>query len=241
MRVGIVCEGATDFITTSSFLTHSMLRRGLHIDFIDLQPGLDKTSEMNSGWSNALLWLERNPLKSRKNNILGSGLFSGSLSWKKCDVILIQLDCDCREDEGFHIFLKKRSVNLKNLQQHDKICEDLTEALLRLSELNQEQCADERHIICCVTHNSESWCIAALSDTADRPVEQIDLSETSEIYLNSVSNYPISEAIPVSRRVKDRNLRTQFCNDNKSLSERVEARSETYRTLVDQACALAQK
>lgn len=239
MRVGIVCEGSTDFITISSFLEKSL--KAVHIDaeFIDLHPGLDKSSEKNSGWSNALLWLEKNPLKSRKNNILGGGLFGGNLSWKKCDTILIQIDSDCLNEDGFSNFLKKRDFNVGNPSACEEKIIQVNNAILHLAGLSKDKCTIERHITCCAAHNSESWCIAALQDDEERMVEHISLGETNEIILHILSNYPEASSIREERRIKDRDLRQRFCNEYSSEFARVEARSTTYKTLVSDARALA--
>lgn len=235
MRIGIVCEGATDYITISKFLTASLKKREIDVDFIDLHPGLDKTSEKNCGWSNALLWLERNPLKYRKNSILGSGLFSSSLAHKKCDVILIQIDCDCVQNDDFKNFIRKRGIEIENSDNFREKVQVIIGVVKAISGLEGHDVDEECHILSAAAHNAESWCIGALVQVEDKFVEEIELEETNEILLSEISKIKVSADIAEERRLKDRSLRMIVCDLLISNILEIEKCSFTYSYLVESA------
>ncbi|MEG3081713.1 hypothetical protein R3F64_17810, partial [Halomonas sp. 5021] len=45
MRVGVVCEGATDFVVISHFLGSSVESAGINIDIFAIQPPSDNTKK----------------------------------------------------------------------------------------------------------------------------------------------------------------------------------------------------
>lgn len=72
MRIGIVCEGATDTHAIVSFLGASLKSRGVGAAFVGLQPNMDRTSP-NGGWGLVLMWFEKNPASSRGKTYFGRG------------------------------------------------------------------------------------------------------------------------------------------------------------------------
>jgi hypothetical protein len=108
-RIGVVCEGPTDFVAISSFLGESLRVRGLVVTFVDIQPELDASSlSSGGGWANALTWLEINALQSRLAAYLGKGLFDSGLSDKVCDLLIVQVDTDVLDEDDFKNFVAKR-------------------------------------------------------------------------------------------------------------------------------------
>ncbi|MFG6583057.1 hypothetical protein [Sulfitobacter sp. 1A12779] len=236
MRFGLVCEGATDFITVANFLSTALSDRGVSADFIDLQPGLDKTSEMNCGWSNALLWLKNNNLKQRQVSILGRGLFSGRLASKKCDAIIICLDSDCAADEGFINFCKKHAGEIPEGLSH---IDTVKRAIVNFSELSLEGAKAEKHVICAALHNSESWCVGVLPDDPERQVEQIPIGETNALLLAALSALPNAVLVDEGRRIKDRALRNDFCQANLAKIDHLIRRSGSFNQMLDDAHEIA--
>ncbi len=232
IRFGLVCEGATDFITAANFLETSLAEREIDAEFIDLQPGLDKTSEKNCGWANALLWLKKNSLNHRKVSILGRGLFSGRLGSKKCDSIIIILDSDCMSDVGFVNFCEK---HIDPFPKGVSGANAVLFAIERFSELSYDEAASERHILCVALHNSESWCVAVLPDDPARKVETISVEDTNKLVLEALSAFPSASLIDESRRLKDRGLRDEFCKANLQNVNRLESRSDSFNKLVADA------
>ncbi|NVO26809.1 hypothetical protein HJ526_05220 [Donghicola sp. C2-DW-16] len=230
MRFGLVCEGATDFITVANFLTKALSDSGVSADFIDLQPGLDKTSEVNCGWSNALLWLKKNNLKQRQVAILGRGLFSGNLAHKKCDAIIILLDSDCAVDDGFLNFCRKHVEQIPGGLTH---VDTVKQAIVNFSELSLEDAKAEKHVICAASHNSESWCVGLLPDDSERAVEQISIEETNTLLLAALAEMPDAALVDVGRRVKDRALRREFCRQNLAKIDSLISRSSSFNQLLN--------
>ena len=235
MRFGLVCEGATDFITVANFLSKALSDKGVSADFIDLQPGLDKTSEMNCGWSNALLWLKNNNLKQRQVSILGRGLFSGKLASKKCDAIIILLDADCAADDGFLNFCRKHAKEIPEGLTH---IDTVERAIESFSELTLESAKDEKHVICAAVHNSESWCVGVLSDDPE-DVEETPVEETNALLLAALSVLPDAGLVDEGRRLKDRALRNDFCQANLGETDRLLRRSGSFTQLLDDAREIA--
>ncbi|WP_406720732.1 hypothetical protein RPE78_12410 [Thioclava litoralis] len=235
MRFGLVCEGATDFITVASFLSKALSDMGVAADFIDLQPGLDKTSEINCGWSNALLWLKNNNLKQRQVSILGRGLFSGRLASKKCDAIIILLDSDCAADEGFLNFCRKHA---REVPEGLTYIDTVKRAIENFSELSLEGAKAENHVICAAAHNSESWCVGVLSDDPEN-VEEIPIEETNALLLAALSALPDAALVDERRRLKDRALRHVFCQTNLGKTDRLISRSGSFNQLLVDACEVA--
>lgn len=229
MRFGLVCEGATDFITASHFLTKSLAARNIKAEFIDLQPGLDKTSEMNCGWSNALLWLKKNNLKYRKISVLGQGLFSGRLASKKCDAIIVLLDADCAQDVGFFNFCAK---HIEPIPQTLSYQESVMFAIEGFCEFKNDEAISQHHIICVSLHNTKSWCAGVLIEDPVRPVEDIPIEETNELLIMALSALPNANYVSEGRHLKDRNLRSDFCATYIGNTELLEARSASYSKLV---------
>jgi len=231
----VICEGATDFITLSHFLTSALQSHGFNCDFIDLQPGLDKTSERNCGWSNALLWLQRNSLKARKTSYLGAGLFSGSLSVKKCDCIIFLLDFDCLEDPGFIKFVSKRKPLPDTFTPDTEPTQALRQIMLAFLEISEEDLHAEDHICAISHHNSESWAIGVLESEDQCDVSEISKADTVAILLDALSKIPKSKGIEDGRKIKSRELRHDFCTAHTDKIDRLILRSRSFSDLLSSA------
>ena len=54
MRVGVVCEGPTDWHAIVCFLEASLTDRGIAPVFVEIQPEMDKTNRANGGWGRCI-------------------------------------------------------------------------------------------------------------------------------------------------------------------------------------------
>lgn len=232
MRFGIICEGATDYITASIFLEASLKKEGIDAEFIDLHPGMDKTSELHCGWSNALIWLERNNPKIRRTSILGTGLFSNSLALKKCDAIIFLLDEDCLDDEGFYNFVEKRTKSIIRPNNEIDRLRYLQEVACFFLQISEQELSKEKHVFSIQKFNSESWCIGTLFDIDKRPVISITKEETIKIMLQALAKLEGSQNIAEEKRLKNRLLRQNFCNQNKAAIDSLLARSSEYEKFI---------
>ena len=100
MRIGVVCEGVTDFIAIREFTGAALRARGLEVEFVGLQPIPDRT-RAEAGWGNLLNWLRRNNPEARVREYFSGGLFANSLSEKQCDAIILQMDADILGEQSF--------------------------------------------------------------------------------------------------------------------------------------------
>ena len=100
MRIGVICEGRTDFHAVESFFGHSLESAGMHPHFEVIQPTLDET-QSKGGWGNVLLWLDKNLPAFRMQEYLNGGIFRGAQSADSYDCLLIHLDSDVLDDENF--------------------------------------------------------------------------------------------------------------------------------------------
>ena len=170
MKVGVICEGPTDFLAISHFLAASLKIRGLKVEFIDIQPEIDATSvNAGGGWSIALSWLQNNPLVARESAYLGAGLFGGGLAAKACDFLIVQIDSDVLDEPSFHAYVNSRSGLTVNCPTDpaDRFVA-VQSVLLHFCEFPDEDSGlQARHIVAPAVENTETWCVA-LSGPASR-------------------------------------------------------------------------
>lgn len=162
MRIGVVCEGPTDFFAIQYFLGEFLKRKGLNCDFVDIQPELDAT-QSRAGWGNIERWLTRMAPESRCKRYLCGGLFENDLDAKACDVILVQMDCDHLSDFSFQKFNStKYGIDLAGVQGIDEEYEAIERVLEQWCGIAQLADRDAgRHAIIPAQQSTESWCIAA--------------------------------------------------------------------------------
>ena len=96
MRVGVVCEGATDFVAIDAFFGQSLADHGIEAEFVPIQPEKDKTSP-EGGWGNVLHWLQKNGNYMRK---CASG--GQSLANAERGVGMSGYGWICRQDRGLN-------------------------------------------------------------------------------------------------------------------------------------------
>ena len=233
MRIGVVCEGPTDFLAISTFLAHSLINRGVDADFVDVQPELDVTSaNSGGGWANALSWLQANPLAARRSAYLGPGLFGGSLAAKRCDYLLIQIDSDVLDDVGFKNYVSSRIIHA--LAATLKPAERYLEAQLILLEFSGfkdiTEALSERHFISPVVENSETWCAAA------RAPDIFNIEALDKVSIASELNIRLSAfeaGTPRAGTLKNVMRRKGYCDGHAAEFERVEAFCPHYLVLVE--------
>lgn len=107
MRIGVICEGPTDWHAIKSFLGDSISSAGFSVELVPLQPDPDATSS-EGGWTKVLLWLKSHLPKSRIQQLFAKGLFGGGLATEPLDGILIQLDSDILGNDSFGALVEKQ-------------------------------------------------------------------------------------------------------------------------------------
>lgn len=165
MRIGVVCEGPTDYPAIEGFFSHALEQVNVSASFKSLHPEIDKTMP-EAGWGHVLLWLKNNPPRSRIERYFGGGLFSSQLEETSFDAILIQLDADTLGNESFKRYVKKEfGYDVRNCASPKEKGECL-QAILRLaSQWDLMTSADSRrHIIAPAIDSTENWCVAAFEN-----------------------------------------------------------------------------
>jgi hypothetical protein len=164
MKIGVVCEGPTDYPAIAFFFTHALQVRGIEAEFQLLYPELDQTRP-TGGWSNVLLWLQNNPPSSRIQRYFGGGLFGGALAVERLDAIIIHLDVDVLPDFSFINFVKSNygydASDSKNPADRAKQITDIISLSARIEEMTV---ADRnRHVPAPAVESTETWCVAAFT------------------------------------------------------------------------------
>lgn len=159
MRIGVICEGQTDFVAIKEFLGASLNKHGIDTTFIPIQPNPDNTSK--GGWTHVFSWLKENPPQVRVQNYFGRGIFAGG-SPKQCDALIIQMDSDIIDESGFISFLEGEDISVTSgttpIERGNEI-ERLLKIFSNVAELTGID--HDRHVLAPAVESSETWCIAA--------------------------------------------------------------------------------
>jgi len=162
LKIGVVCEGPTDFPSIKAFVGSCLAARGVTAEFRQLFPDRDKTRQVG-GWGNVLNWTRKYPPPIRVQQFFGGGLFGANLSSDVLDAIIFHLDTDVLDDPAFQKFVLTEldvTVVSKNVpaERASQIVSVL-EAALGLSSLTARDRA--RHVIAPAVEATETWCVAA--------------------------------------------------------------------------------
>ena len=162
VRIGVICEGPTDFPAIVCYVGHALESRNVEAQFIPLFPELDKTRPVG-GWGNVLLWLDNHPPEYRIARFFGGGLFGGGLATTPFDVVLIHLDADVIEDRSFQVYVHdKYNYRVRVETAPSKRAATIEEIISISAKIADLTDADkEKHKIAVATESTETWCIAS--------------------------------------------------------------------------------
>ncbi|WP_173976881.1 hypothetical protein [Magnetospirillum sp. LM-5] len=213
LRIGIICEGPTDFVVIRAFVGASLTAEGVDAEIIDIQPEMDgKAAGAHAGWGNIEQWLLRNPPDRRVREFLRGGLFMHDLHAKACDVMLIQMDADILDEPGFQtrMFHAHGMTVIPPAEPADRgavVCN----ILARWARLDACSDADtRRHLLVPAVESTETWCLAAFRDHPDN-VERLRGDELNRAFMDAVL---LSERRPTGIATeidKDPKRREKFC------------------------------
>ena len=214
MRIGVICEGPTDYVAIESFFGAALADRNFNVTFVSLQPDMDAT-QSHGGWTLVETWLNNNPPLARVRRYFGGGLFANDLDTKQCDVFLIQIDSDILDDESFVASVQnKYEINANGIvgsnDRQEKII-DILRSWCNLTECNDDD--KNRHIICPAVENTEAWCIAAFSRYPG--IEELSKAELIVPFMTAMHRSEGRE-IPdeILRIDKSLERRKSFCRAN---------------------------
>ena len=167
MRIGVVCEGQTDFIAIEAFLGHSLKHHGITAEFEAIQPEMDNSSP--AGWGHVLMWLVNNPPRTRVLKLFGGGLFGGNLARPPLDCLLIHLDTDILGHDSFNKYIKKKFGYTANSPTEPIDRGQEISDVLKLAWREQDitDADNDRHVPAMSVESTENWCVAAFSAQPD--------------------------------------------------------------------------
>ncbi len=225
MRIGVVCEGPTDYFAVVSFFGHALKEdQGIQAQFVSLQPQMDQTRPPG-GWGNVLSWFDRNPPALRIQQYFGGGFFGGSLGTPPLDALLIQLDSDVLGEKSFSDHVQKTyGLSVGNPTAEDARANEIRQVLQIAAKYSEMTTGDiERHVIAPAVEATESWCVAAF--TAPTPnCETLSGQSLVDAFMVALER---SEGRmpnpPYANTDKNPARRETFCNKHAQGSGRVRA------------------
>lgn len=233
IRVGVVCEGPTDFLAIEAFFGHALEAENVDAQFVPIQPEMDNTSP-EGGWGNVLLWLRNNPPTSRVAKFFGGGLFAGNLGYEALDCLLVQLDTDVLENGSFRSFVRSEYGHTVTSSQAPSARAVEIINILRLAWREDEMTAADvnRHVPAPAVEATEAWCLAAFSAQSQN-FEVVSGQALIDGFMSALEttegrqpNPPYAEANKNTRR------RKRFCDSHRASSARVIAGCDHFeRTL----------
>lgn len=168
MKIGVICEGPTDFVAIEAFFGHALGELGIKASFIDIQPKMDRSSP-KGGWGKVLRWLDRNQIQKRRMKYFLSGPFENSTT-KVLDCLLIHMDTDVLDKIEFQNCVQKNypGINIKNPVPHEPAArsKEIEKVFLVAGWHQSNMSEDElrRHISLPAVESTEAWCLAAHSN-----------------------------------------------------------------------------
>ena len=219
MKIGVVCEGETDFYAIKYYVGEELKKKGVDANFVLLQPAADESS--GGGWGNVLLWLLNNPPASR-NKFFARGLFSLSKEKTDIDVILMHLDTDVLMDVGFLNYVQKHGCILNPVTTTKDKSIEISKILSVFSDVNGVQVSlKSKYIYAPIAESSESWCISAeggYHGNSEHLSGQA-LVDAFGAALARVSGNPVNATY--SKINKNKSSRENFCSKTSSSSNKV--------------------
>lgn len=212
LRVGVVCEGPTDFYAISEFLTDALNRAGKNIIFVPIQPDMDSTRQ-DAGWTNVCTWLQKNSPETRASRYFGQGLFANDLNTKSCDVILVQIDTDFIGNSVFsHKFEELVGRQISISTNPTQRAAEMLSFLQSICKTETMTSADQgRYILLPMVEASETWCIGAFSRCTDN-LEELSSAELTQKFMAVLLQ---SEGLqvngPFAKTDKTKERRRDFC------------------------------
>jgi hypothetical protein len=222
MRIGVICEGPTDFYAIESFLGHSLSENGINANFIALQPAMDRT-QPEGGWGNVLLWLKNNPPQARIQKYFNGGSFGGALSTLPFDCLLIQLDSDILGEESFTQYMKTTHNFSPSIPDNpNDRAHEITEVIAHVGQFNDMSKADrDRHLPAPAVESTEAWCVAAFNSQQSE-FECLKGGELTNAFMavcqRSEGRTPQDNYTQID---KSQSRRKTFCEKHKSGSSRI--------------------
>lgn len=164
MRIGVVCEGPSDYPAIEHFVGVALADLGISATFRSLHPEMDRTRP-TGGWASVLTWFKRYTAQTRIQKYFNGGLFGGDLGEDHLDAILVHLDSDVLEDVSFKKFvLKEYGVSIVTASNPRARAQEVEKVLAGAAEMSILSSSDrKRHVFFPAIESTEAWCVSAFS------------------------------------------------------------------------------
>lgn len=222
MKIGVICEGPTDFLAIQYFFEHALREAGIQAKFTSIQPQMDKT-QPEAGWGNVLLWFAKNPANYRVQKFFGGGLFGGSLSTDALDAFLIQLDSDILGTPDFTDYVQKTyNISLNNPLQEAERADEIRTLIESAAEFSKMTKSDiGKHVIAAAVESTEAWCVAAFANPTPN-CEILSGQDLANAFMNSLERSEGRAPREVYENIdKSASRRKRFCERHAAGSSRI--------------------
>jgi hypothetical protein len=222
MRIGVVCEGPTDYPAIAQFFRHALLEQNIRAEFLSLFPDIDRT-QSNGGWANVLLWLQNNPPISRIQKYFKGGLFAGDLASQQLDAIIIHLDADILPNDSFISFVKRKYdiniIDANSPADRGSQIMKVIEIAAGFDSMTKADCA--RHVPAPAVESTETWCIAAFT-LPPTEFEMLRGGQLTHLFMAALERSEGREPQEIYENIdKNPQRRQRFCEQHAVGSARV--------------------
>lgn len=241
MRVGVVCEGPTDYHAISFFFKSALANSGVEAKFFPIQPHMDNTKP-EAGWGNVLLWLKNKPPFSRVQQYFCGGLFGGPSSTEPFDCIVIHLDSDILAEESFCTYIRVTYGYevASPVASHDR-ANEIRQVINLVAKFDALTDADKkRHVMAVAVESTEAWCVAVFKmpvQNAETLTGQALIDEFMCALEKSEGKDPNPPYASINKTIK---RRKRFCEKHHATSNRIVQACEQFSRTLQELRAIAQ-
>lgn len=238
MRVGIVCEGPTDFFAIRHFIGSALSAEGIGCEIIGVQPAMDNTRPVG-GWVNVLSWLENNTPEVRALTYFGSGLFVTSP--RSCDALLFQMDSDILECELFKKYVSEKfgyDVSAPT-GAHDRAEEirNILKIAARFPDMTEADA--NKHVLSPAVESTENWCVAAFT-MPTKDFETLSGQALIDAFMSALQRFEGDVPNPPYAKIdKSKKRREKFCSAHSGFHARVADGCPQFRLACNHLIGLA--
>lgn len=226
MKIGVICEGRTDFVAIEAFFGHALNEIGIKPVFDPIQPKMDNTTP-RGGWARVLRWLERNDLQKRRVNYFDGGPFDQEPALGVLDCLLVQMDADVLDDIAFQKYVHDRYAGIKLDSpvpfEPKARAKEIEKVFLAAGWHLPNMKAIElmRHISSPAVESTEAWCLAAHSEEGE-DFELISGQNLKDRFMSALALCEgKSPQVPYEEIDKNVDRRKSFCEEYAHCSRKV--------------------
>ena len=242
MRIGVVCEGATDFVAIDAFFGQSLADHGIEAEFVPIQPEKDKTSP-EGGWGNVLHWLQKKTPAARKQEFFNGGLFADDFAQPPFDCLLIHLDTDILGNTSFKKFIKKAFGYNAIEPEPGEPTERAREVsdILRLvwQDEDMTKVDQERHVPAVAVESTENWCVAAFSARPEN-FEALSREDLANRFMSALERSERRDPKTGYKKIdKSPKRREKFRKTHKGNYQRIASGCHHFQLILDRLLSLS--